>query len=78
MSELIGFDNAVKLYENFRGSEVNFPTRLFSKEFVLQEALRLYDGTTESMNLIATKYSYSVRTIQKMLKNHLEKQLKDM
>ena len=77
MSELIGFDNAVKLYENFRGSEVNFPTRLFSKEFVLQEALRLYDGTTESMNLIATKYSYSVRTIQKMLKNHLEKQLKD-
>ena len=78
MSELIGFDNAVKLYENFRGSEVNFPTRLFSKEFVLQEALRLYDGTTESMNLIATKYSYSVRTIQKMLKNHLEKQLKAM
>ena len=41
MSELIGFDNVLKLYENFRGSQVNFPTRLFSKEFVLQEALRL-------------------------------------
>ena len=32
MSEIIGFDNVVKLYENFKGSQINFPTRLFSKE----------------------------------------------
>lgn len=72
MSEIIGFDNVVKLYENFRGSQINFPTRLFSKEFVLQEALKSYDGTSESINLIATKYSYSERTIRKLLKQHLE------
>ncbi len=47
ISELIGFDNAVKIYESFRGSQVNFPTRLFSKEFVLQEAIKAYDGTSE-------------------------------
>ena len=72
MSELIGFDNVLKLYENFRGSQVNFPTRLFSKEFVLQEALRLYDGTSESINSIAVKYGYSERTIRKLLKEHLD------
>lgn len=71
MSEIIGFDNVVKLYENFKGSQINFPTRLFSKEFVLEEALKAYDGTSESINLIATKYSYSERTIRKLLKNHL-------
>lgn len=71
MSELVGFDNVLKLYENFRGSQVNFPTRLFSKEFVLQEALRLYDGTSESINSIAVKYGYSERTIRKLLKEHL-------
>ncbi len=72
MSEIIGFDNVVKLYENFKGSQINFPTRLFSKEFVLKETLKSYDGTSESINLIATKYSYSERTIRKLLKNHLD------
>lgn len=72
MSEIIGFDNVVKLYENFKGSQINFPTRLFSKEFVLQEALKTYDGTSESINIIATKYSYSERTIRKLLKDHLD------
>ena len=72
MSEIIGFDNVVKLYENFKGSQINFPTRLFSKEFVLKEALKSYDGSSESINLIATKYSYSERTIRKLLKNHLD------
>lgn len=73
MSEIIGFDNVVKLYKSFKGSQINFPTRLFSKEFVLQEALKSYDGTSESINLIATKYSYSERTIRKLLKEHLDR-----
>lgn len=70
--ELIGFDNAVKIYENYRGSQINFPTRLFSKDFVLQEAIKAYDGTAESINLIATKYNYSERTVRKLLKEHFD------
>lgn len=71
-SEIIGFDNTVKLYENFCGSQINFPTRLFSKEFVLQEAIKSYDGTSDSINKIAVKYNYSERTIRKLLKNNLD------
>lgn len=73
LSDLIGFDNVLKIYESFKGSQVNFPTRLFSKEFVLQETLKSYDGTSKSINLIATKYQYSERTLRKMMKAHIEK-----
>lgn len=72
ISELIGFDDTVKIYDCFHGSQVNFATRLFSKEFVLQEAIKTYDGTSESINKIATKYNYSERTIRKLLKDHLD------
>lgn len=72
MSEYIGFDNVEKLHEHFKGSQINFPTKLFSKEFVLQEAIKNYDGTSKSLNKIAVKYSYSERTIRKLLKKHLQ------
>ena len=72
ISELIGFDNTTKLYKHFAGSQINFPTRLFSKEFVLSEAVKAYDGTSESINKIAVKYNYSERTIRKLLRDALE------
>ena len=71
ISELIGFDNTTKLYKHFAGSQINFPTRLFSKEFVLSEAVKAYDGTSESINKIAVKYNYSERTIRKLLRDKL-------
>ena len=36
MNEIIGFDNVMKLYEHYKGSQINFPTRLFSKEFIFR------------------------------------------
>lgn len=74
ISELIGFDNTSKIYKHFAGSQVNFPTRLFSKEFVLQEAIKSYDGTSASINKIAVKYNYSERTVRKLLKEQIEKE----
>ncbi len=41
--ETIGFENTVKLYQQLKGSQINFPTRLYSKEYVTREAtLRLH------------------------------------
>ena len=73
ISEIIGFDNTVKLYENFHGCSVNFPAKLFSIEFVVQEAIKSYDRTSESIHRIAVKYNYSERTIRKRLKEHFDK-----
>lgn len=69
ISEEIGFDNAVKIYNLFCGCQINFPTRLYSKEFVQGEAKKRYNGTNQSINNIATKYNYSERTIRKMLQD---------
>ena len=71
LSDIIGFDNTLKIYDSLKGSQINFPTRLFSKEFVLKESLKAYDGTSQSINTIATRYSYSERTLRKMLKAHI-------
>lgn len=73
ISELIGFENTVEIYKHFAGSQVNFPTRLFSKDFVLQEAIKNYDGSSESINKIAVKYKYSERTVRKLIKAHLDR-----
>lgn len=73
ISELIGFENTVEIYKCFAGSQINFPTRLFSKEFVLQEAIKTYDGTSASINKIAVKYKYSERTVRKLLQSQIQK-----
>lgn len=69
MNDVIGYENVEKLYIHFKGTQVNFPTKLFSKEYVVEEAKRNYDGTNASINRIAVKYSYSERTIRKLLKS---------
>lgn len=69
LNELVGYENVEKIFNHFKGSQVNFPTKLFSKEFVAREAMRCYDGTNDSINRIAVKYSYSERTIRKIMKN---------
>lgn len=66
--EIIVFENTVKLYTQMKGSQINFPTRLYSKEYVALEAEKTYDGTSDSLNKIATEYNYSERTIRKLLK----------
>ena len=69
MNDIIGYENVEKLYIHFKGTQVNFPTKLFSKEYVVEEAKRNYDGTNAYINRIAVKYSYSERTIRKLLKS---------
>lgn len=72
--EIIGFENTVKLYNQMKGSQINFPTRLYSKEYVALEAEKTYDGSSDSLNKIATEYNYSERTIRKLLKKKNEEE----
>lgn len=72
--EIIGFENTVKLYNQMKGSQINFPTRLYSKEYVALEAEKTYDCTSDSLNKIAAEYNYSERTIRKLLKKKNEEE----
>ena len=72
--EIIGVENTVKLYNQMKGSQINFPTRLYSKEYVALEAEKTYDGSSDSLNKIATEYNYSERTIRQLLKKKNEEE----
>ena len=32
--ELLGLENTLKIHKHFRGQQVNFPMRLYSKEYI--------------------------------------------
>ena len=66
IADEIGFENALVIYRMFRGSQVSFPSRLFSKEYIHKAIITEYDGTNVSQ--LAQKYNYSERSIWRILK----------
>jgi len=67
---LLGVDAALKIYNEFRGQMINFPTKLFSQEFVINQIVNDYDG--ENVKSLATKYGFSERWVREILKKHIE------
>jgi Mor family transcriptional regulator len=66
IADEIGVENALVIYRMFRGSQVSFPSRLFSKEHIHKSIIEEYDGTNVSQ--LAQKYNYSERSIWRILK----------
>ncbi len=67
IADEIGIENAVVIYQLFRGTQVSFPNRLFSKEYIHQSIIREYNG--DNVLQLAQKYNYSERSIWRILKN---------
>ena len=67
----IGVENTVVIYNLFRGTQVSFPNRLFSREYIHQAIAREYDGT--NVHQLAQKYNYSTRTVWRILKKEKRK-----
>ncbi len=66
MAELIGVENTKKLYEHFKGQQVSFPVRLYTKDFIIQQ---VNSCDSESIKSQATKYGYSERHLRQILKD---------
>ena len=64
-AELIGEHNMKKVYDRYRGLKVDFPKRIYSKEYVM-EMLRKYDGK-KSVSELAQMFDYSERYIRKLI-----------
>ncbi len=63
----IGIENTVAIYRLFHGTQISFPTRLFSKEYIHKAIIEEYDG--KNIFQLAQKYNYSERTIWRILKS---------
>ena len=62
--DLLGEENMWKLYEHYKGYQIAFPTRLYSREYVQKNLQTEYRGNNAKE--LARKYGYSERWIKVM------------
>lgn len=72
IAEVVGVEDAFKLYEHFRGQQMNFPQRIYSTEYVTQYVKAHYDGT--NLREFAKKFNYSERRIRQLLQHKSERE----
>ena len=49
ISERLGINTAMTIYEMFKGQQISFPTRFFDPAMIHQEIIQEYDGTNVRM-----------------------------
>lgn len=62
----LGLENTLTIYKLFHGTQVSFPSRLFSKEYMYSVIVDEYDGN--NVTQLAQKNNYSERSIWRILK----------
>lgn len=66
IADEIGLENTLAIYKLFHGTQISFPSRLFSKEYTHQAIISEYNGN--NIPQLAQKYNYSERSIWRILK----------
>lgn len=70
ISEKLGMDMAMEIYQMFKGQQICFPVRFFNPTRIQQIIVKEYDGT--NIRTLAIKYNYSEKTIRRIIKDSLE------
>lgn len=65
MVEILGEEATLKIYENFRGQQVTFPMRLYSKSYVEEYIIKNYNG--KNIKEILRKLGYTCNWIQQVI-----------
>ena len=72
ISERLGMDIALEIYQMFRGQQIHFPVRFLNSEELHQRILQEYDGS--NVRSLAIRYHYSEKTVRRILRNTKEKE----
>lgn len=70
INEEFGIDVAMRMYQMYKGVQVNFPMRFLNPDMVKQRILKEYDGT--NLKQLAVKYSYSEKTLRRLIKESVK------
>ena len=70
INEEFGIDVAMRMYQLYKGTQVNFPMRFLNPDMVKQRILNEFDGT--NLKQLAVKYSYSEKTLRRLIKESLK------
>lgn len=71
LSESIGVENMLKLYNSYKGTQVFFPGRLYSSDYIHNKIRMEYNGG--NIQKLAQKYNYSIRTVWRVVKDNSDK-----
>ena len=64
LAELIGADSVEKIYDRFKGQQVAFPMRLYTKEYIMSQVKK---NRNESIKKLATEFGYSERRLRQIM-----------
>lgn len=70
ISEKLGMDTAMEVYQMFKGQQINFPVRFFNPVRIQQIIVQEYNGT--NIRTLAIKYNYSEKTVRRIIKESVE------
>ena len=66
ISESLGMNTAMTIYQMYKGQQISFPTRFFNPTMIQQAIIHEYDGT--NVKMLAVKYNYSEKTVRRIIK----------
>ena len=66
VAETVGVDNAYKIYSHFKGLQLMFPLKFYSREYIVQQICAEYDG--KNIHALARKYGYSESRVRQILR----------
>ncbi len=70
ISEKLGMDTAMDIYQMFKGQQISFPMRFFNPVCIQKIVVQEYDGT--NIKTLAVKYGYSEKTIRRIIKDRAD------
>lgn len=73
ISEKLGMEMAVEIYQMFKGQQISFPMRLYNSQHVQKIIAQEYDGT--NVKSLAIKYGYSEKTVRRIIKESSDQKM---
>lgn len=70
INEEFGIDVAMRMYQLYKGTQVNFPMRFLNPDLVKQRILEEYNG--KNLKQLAVKYGYSEKTLRRLIKESVK------
>ena len=65
LCDLIGEEHMSLVYESFRGMQVSFPSRLYIKEYIIQQIKERYDG--QNGKELAREFGYTAKYFDQLI-----------
>ncbi|NLW52323.1 MAG: hypothetical protein GXY87_03035 [Tissierellia bacterium] len=68
--DLVGLENTIKIFKQYKGLYIHFPMRFFSSDGLYNIVKREFNGCNSKE--IARKYGYSLRHINRVISKNID------